>query len=75
MIAPEYFNNHIAVEGEIIVKGVPNDTGHVLVWNPVTRKISRRTHSEIVSDLSVMTTNTPQDVGGRKIFYLSLIHI
>ncbi len=71
MIAPEYFNNHIAVEGEIIVKGVPNDTGHVLVWNPVTRKISRRTHSEIVSDLSVMTTNTPQDVGGRKIFYVS----
>lgn len=71
MIAPEYFNNHIAIEGEIIVKGVPNDTGYVLVWNPVTKKISRRTHAEIVSDLNVMTTNTVQDVGGRKIFYVS----
>ncbi|MEA1848037.1 pyocin knob domain-containing protein [Chryseobacterium sp. MHB01] len=71
MIAPEYFNNHIAVEGEIIVKGVPNDTGFVLVWNPLTKKISKRTHAEIVSDLSLMTTNTPQDVGGRKVFYVS----
>lgn len=71
MIAPEYFNNHIAVEGEIIVNGVPNDTGSVLVWNPVTKKISTRTHAEIVSDLSVMTTNTAQDIGGRKIFYVS----
>lgn len=71
MIAPEYFNNHIAVEGEIIVKGVPNNTGFVLVWNPVTNKISQRAHAQIVADLSVMTTNTPQDVGGRKIFYAS----
>lgn len=38
MIAPEYFNNHIAVEGEIIVKSVPNDAGSVMVWNSVTKK-------------------------------------
>jgi len=51
MIAPEYFNNHVAVEGEIIVKSVPNDAGFVLVWNPTTKKISRRTHAEIAVDL------------------------
>lgn len=57
MIAPEYFNNHVAVEGEIIVKSVPNDAGFVLVWNPTTKKISRRTHTEIVSDLNLVTSN------------------
>lgn len=71
MIAPEYFNNHIAIEGEIIVKRVPNDTGSVLVWNSTTKKISTRTVSEIVSDLSLMTTNTEQIISGRKWFYTS----
>ncbi|HEX7871201.1 MAG TPA: hypothetical protein VF455_13915, partial [Chryseobacterium sp.] len=68
MIAPEYFNNHIAVEGEIVVKRVPNDTGSVLVWNSTTKKISTRTVSEIVSDLSLMTINTNQAVYGLKAF-------
>lgn len=68
MIAPEYFNNHIAIEGEIIVNSVPNDTGSVLVWNSVTRKISIRTHAEIVSDLHLMTTDTVQEVTGTKYF-------
>ncbi|WP_315057966.1 hypothetical protein [Chryseobacterium indoltheticum] len=57
MIAPEYFNNHVAVEGEIIVKSVPSDAGFVLVWNPTTKKISRRTHTEIVSDLNLVTSD------------------
>lgn len=68
MIAPEYFNNHIAVEGEIIVKSVPNDAGSVMVWNSVTKKISTRTHAEIVSDLNLVTTNTYQDIPIRKSF-------
>lgn len=68
MIAPEYFNNHIAVEGEIVVKRVPNDTGSVLVWNSTTKKISTRTVSEIVSDLNVLTTNTNQLITGQKYF-------
>ncbi len=68
MIAPEYFNNHIAVEGEIIVKSVPNDAGSVMVWNSVTKKISTRTHAEIVSDLNLVTTNTYQDIPVRKSF-------
>lgn len=68
MIAPEYFNNHIAVEGEIVVKRVPNDTGSVLVWNSTTKKISTRTVGEIVSDLNVLTTNTNQLVTGQKYF-------
>lgn len=71
MIAPEYFNNHIAVEGEIIVKRVPNDTGSVMVWNPTTKKISIRTHSEIISDLSLMTANTDQMITGKKAFVTS----
>ncbi|WP_159476565.1 hypothetical protein [Chryseobacterium sp. 18068] len=57
MIAPEYFNNHVAVEGEIIVKSVPNDAGFVLVWNPTTKKISRRTHTQLISDLNLVTSN------------------
>ena len=69
MIAPEYFNNHIAVEGEIIVKRVPNDTGSVVVWNSTTKKLSTRTHAEIVSDLNLMTTDTDQGIYGRKEFY------
>ncbi|MBM7419458.1 MULTISPECIES: hypothetical protein [Chryseobacterium] len=57
MIAPEYFNNHVSVEGEIIVKSVPNDAGFVLVWNPTTKKISRRTHAEIATDLGLVTAS------------------
>lgn len=68
MIAPEYFNNHIAVEGEIVVKRVPNDTGSVVVWNSVTNKLSIRTHAEIVSDLKILTTHTEQNVEGTKWF-------
>ncbi|RTZ46077.1 hypothetical protein EJ377_16250 [Chryseobacterium arthrosphaerae] len=60
LIAPEYFNNHIAVEGEIIVKSVPNDAGSVLVWNPITKKISQRTKAEIIGDLDLMTLSTHQ---------------
>ncbi|WP_265426920.1 hypothetical protein [Chryseobacterium sp. YIM B08800] len=57
MIAPEYFNNHVSVEGEIIIKSVPNDAGFVLVWNPTTKKISRRTHAEIATDLGLVTAS------------------
>jgi len=71
MIAPEYFNNHIAVEGEIIVKSVPNDAGSVMVWNSVTKKISTRTHAEIVADLDLMTLSTNQFVNGQKYFISS----
>ncbi|WP_295211593.1 pyocin knob domain-containing protein [uncultured Chryseobacterium sp.] len=71
MIAPEYFNNHIAVEGEIIVKRVPNDTGSVLVWNSATKKLSIRTHAEIVSDLNLATVNTNQLITGIKSFVTS----
>lgn len=71
MIAPEYFNNHIAIEGEIIVKRVPNDTGSVLVWNSTTKKISTRTHADIIADLSLVTTNTNQNVTGLKSFITS----
>lgn len=68
LIAPEYFNNHIAVEGEIIVNKVPNDTGSVLVWNPTTKKISQRTKADIIADLDIMTLSTSQFVYGRKYF-------
>ncbi|GEJ44113.1 pyocin knob domain-containing protein [Chryseobacterium sp. ON_d1] len=71
MIAPEYFNNHIAIEGEIIVKSVPNDAGFVLVWNPTTKKISQRTKAEIIADLDIMTLSTNQFVYGHKSFMSS----
>ncbi|WP_294320948.1 pyocin knob domain-containing protein [uncultured Chryseobacterium sp.] len=71
MIAPEYFNNHIAVEGEIVVKRVPNDTGSVVVWNSATKKLSIRTHAEIVSDLNLATVNTNQLITGIKSFVTS----
>lgn len=63
-----WINNHIDVEGEIIVKSVPNDTGSVLVWNPTTKKISQRTKAEIIADLDVMTLSTHQFVNGQKSF-------
>jgi hypothetical protein len=68
MIAPEYFNNHVSVEGEIIVKSVPNDAGFVLVWNPTTKKISRRTHTEIATDLGVLTESSWNNITGKKWF-------
>lgn len=68
MIAPEYFNNHVSVEGEIIVKSVPNDAGFVLVWNPTTKKISRRTHAEIATDLGVVTDSSWNNITGKKWF-------
>ena len=68
MIAPEYFNNHVSVEGEIIVKSVPNDAGFVLVWNPTTKKISRRTHAEIATDLGVVTESSWNNITGKKWF-------
>lgn len=71
MIAPEYFNNHVSVEGEIIIKSVPNDAGFVLVWNPTTKKISRRTHAEIATDLGVLTDSSWNNITGKKWFYTS----
>ena len=68
MIAPEYFNNNIAVEGYIIVKNVPNEQGTLLVWNPSTKKLATRTNSELISDLSLMTTNTSQHIDAIKFF-------
>lgn len=68
MIAPEYFNNHVSVEGEIIIKSVPNDAGFVLVWNPNTKKISRRTHAEIATDLGVVTESSWNNITGKKWF-------
>ncbi|MCX8526158.1 hypothetical protein OF897_19775 [Chryseobacterium formosus] len=50
------------------MKRVPNDTGSVLVWNSTTKKISTRTVSEIIADLSLMTINTNQAVHGLKTF-------
>ena len=71
MIAPEYFNNNIAVEGYVIVKNVPNEQGTVMVWNPSTKKLATRTNAEIISDMSLMTTNTIQYLNptGTKNFY------
>lgn len=68
MIAPEYFNNHIAVEGEIIVKTVPNNTGSVLLWNPTTKKISTRTTAEIASDFALLTDTSWNNIIGKKWF-------
>ncbi|UKB85645.1 hypothetical protein LF887_08490 [Chryseobacterium sp. MEBOG06] len=67
MIAPEYFNNHVAVEGEIVVKSVPNDAGFVLVWNPATKKISQRTNSEIIADLNLVTGSNENFFSNNKI--------
>ncbi|MGL6127922.1 hypothetical protein, partial [Chryseobacterium artocarpi] len=72
LIAPEYFNNHIAVEGEIIVKTVSNDKGFVLVWNPITKKISQRTNSEIIADLNLVTGSNENFFSNNNIFSRSI---
>ncbi|QFG53625.1 hypothetical protein [Chryseobacterium sp.] len=53
-MAPEYFNNSIAVEGEIIVKTMGSNAGSVVVWDPVTKKLSKRTAAEIAGDIGVV---------------------
>jgi len=55
MLAPEYFNNHIDVAGEIVVGTVNNAQGTILTINPVTKKISTRTHAQIIADLNLLT--------------------
>lgn len=56
-LAAEYFNNNVAIEGDLVIKTVPNNTGSVLVWNATTKKVSTRTASEIINDLNLAVAN------------------
>lgn len=61
-------NSDLDVKGKIIVDTVPNNTGTVVTYNSTTKEFSTRSNTDIISDLSLMTTNTAQDVTGLKTF-------
>lgn len=67
-MSPEYFNTPLHVEGEMIIGQVNNDTGQVVVYNPITKKLNQRTPAQIVTDLSLMTTYNFQNIYGIKSF-------
>lgn len=64
----EYIQLNSEIDGEIVVQSVPNSMGTVLTYNPTTKKVSTRTNAEIISDMSLMTTNTVQHATNRKFF-------
>ncbi|SDL53178.1 hypothetical protein [Chryseobacterium taihuense] len=64
----EYIQLNSEIDGEIVVQSVPNSMGTVLTYNPTTKKVSTRTNTEIISDMSLMTTNTVQHTTNRKFF-------
>lgn len=67
----EYIQLNSEIDGELIIYSVPNSSGTILTYNSNTKEVSTRTNTEIISDLSLMTTNTQQDVGVKKWFYTS----
>jgi len=67
----EYIQLNSEIDGELVIYSVPNSSGTILTYNSNTKEVSTRTNTEIISDLSLMTTNTQQDVGVKKWFYTS----
>lgn len=67
-MAEIYVNSDIFIDGVIKFPAVPNNTGTVLVYNNFTRTISTRLNTEFISDMNLMTTNTDQDVFGKKTY-------
>lgn len=62
------FNSDLELKGKAIIYTVPNGTGTVLTYNANTKEVSTRTNSELISDMSLMTTNTNQNVTAIKGF-------
>ena len=61
-MADKYFNTDITIDGKIKASTVPNlNTGTVMTYNLVTKDFSHRTHSQFISDLSLVTTSTLND--------------
>lgn len=68
MPGKKIWNSDLDLKGKAIVNTVPNATGTVLTWNPLNKEVSTRTNLEFTNDLSLMTTNTVQQVTAQKIF-------
>lgn len=68
MAGKNIFNSDTEIKGKVIIYTVPNATGTVLTYNPTTKEVSTRTNAELIADMNLMTTNTIQNVTGRKEF-------
>lgn len=64
----EYIQLNSEIDGELIIYSVPNSSGTILTYNSNTKEVSTRTNTEIISDLSLMNTNSEQITTARKIF-------
>ncbi|MGD1318855.1 hypothetical protein [Chryseobacterium sp. 2R14A] len=64
----EYIQLNSEIDGELIIYSVPNSSGTILTYNSNTKEVSTRTNTEIISDLSLMTTDTNQGVYAIKYF-------
>lgn len=74
-MAPEYFNSSVAVEGEIIVKTMGNNVGSIVVWDPVSKKLFKRTAAEIAGDIGAVPyigANKNLDLGSNSLIAKSL---
>ena len=49
------FNSDLDITGKIKVTNVPNRAGTVMTYDTTSKEISTRTHSEIISDLDLIT--------------------
>ena len=65
---PIYILSNTNTEGKAVIDTVPNNSGTVLTYNSITKEVSTRTNAEFISDMNLMTTNTNQDVFGKKTY-------
>ena len=55
MAGNKKFNTDLDITGKIKVTNVPNRAGTVMTYDTTSKEISTRTHSEIISDLGLIT--------------------
>ena len=55
MAGNKKFNTDLDITGKIKVTNVPNRAGTVMTYDITSKEISTRTHSEIISDLGLIT--------------------
>lgn len=68
MPGKKILNSDLDLKGKAIISTVPNSVGTVLTYNGANKEVSTRSNPEFINDLSLMTTNTVQQVTAQKIF-------
>ena len=68
MPGKKLWNSDLDLKGKAIINTVPNAMGTVLTYPSGSKEVSTRSNSEFINDLSLMTTNTVQQVTAQKQF-------